>query len=413
MSANGHGSCAFAVVKNRCQSEILTMEQDIKPSPLQLYVHIPFCVHKCHYCDFNSHERAQPDWDAYTGALTTELRRRSALAPFAGRALQTIFFGGGTPSLAPPSLIAAVVDAARNCCGLLDGAEITIEANPGASDAANFRACREAGVNRLSIGVQSLNAAELRWLERIHSAEEAARAMRMAREAGFDNINLDLMYGLPKQRIEAWLESLHAAIALEPEHLSCYQLTVEPHTKLAATHARKPYPLPDDELALMMFRSTREQLQLAGYAAYEISNFARPGRACRHNDGYWLYHDYIGIGAGAAGKWDRSDGGVTRYSNIRTPERYINAARNNDATGNSETLDRAQAAAEACWLGLRRADGVNRAAFRQRFEFDPWLQFRPQLQPWAASGKLIIRPDALLLSANGLHLTDAIAASVL
>jgi len=391
-------------------------------SPLQLYVHIPFCVHKCHYCDFNSHERAAPDWSVYQQALMTELKHWANSPEFANRKLNTIFIGGGTPSLAPPALIEAVINTARDCCGLDANAEITMEANPGTADAAHFQAYRQAGVNRLSIGVQSLDAAELRWLERIHGADEAMAAYRIARDAGFANINLDLMYGLPEQSLGHWLATLTTAISLAPEHLSCYQLTVEPHTKLAATHARKPYPLPDDDTALSMFWATREQLVEAGYEAYEISNFSRPGLKCRHNDGYWLYHDYIGIGAGASGKWDHSrgysgnqaDSGITRYSNIRTPEHYIEAALlSGTAINTQESLTSDQAAAEACWLGLRRRDGINRRAFQNRFGFDVWDHFQPQLQVWQNDTKLTVHDDTMMLSESGLALADAISASVL
>ncbi|MDQ6996088.1 MAG: radical SAM family heme chaperone HemW, partial [Mariprofundus sp.] len=201
-------------------------------------------MHKCHYCDFNSHERAQPDWRGYRQALVSELKYLVTTSEFSERKLSTVFFGGGTPSLAPPSLIKAVLDTARDYCQFEDDIEITLEANPGTVDENNFHAYRQAGINRLSIGVQSLDTSELRWLERIHNAEEAMSAYRIARDAGFDNINLDLMYGLPHQTINGWLSTLHTAIDLNPEHLSCYQLTVEPHTKLAATHAKKPYPLP-------------------------------------------------------------------------------------------------------------------------------------------------------------------------
>jgi len=383
-------------------------------SPLQLYVHIPFCVHKCHYCDFNSHERDQPDWSAYQQALVAELKHYNESPHYSGRSLQTIFFGGGTPSLAPPALIEAVIEAARRYCGIDADAEITLEANPGTADADNFTGYRQAGINRLSMGVQSLDATELRWLERIHSAEEVLLAYSMARQTGFKNINLDLMYGLPKQSISAWMTNLNAVIALAPEHLSCYQLTVEPHTKLAATHARKPYSLPDDDTALAMLYGTRLRLSDAGYAAYEISNFAKPDLKCRHNDGYWLYHDYIGIGAGASGKWDQADQGITRYSNIRTPERYVESVM---AVGNAinaqESLDQAQAAAEACWLGLRRSAGIDRKQFQQRFGMDVWERFQAPLQGWRSDGKLVLSDAALHLSKTGIAFADSISASVL
>jgi len=388
------------------------------PSPLQLYVHIPFCLHKCHYCDFNSHERLQPDWDAYRNALIAELKHWSNTPQFSDRNLHSIFFGGGTPSLAPPALIGAIIDTARDCCGIENNAEITLEANPGTADSGNFRAYRQAGINRLSIGIQSLDAEELQWLERVHGPDEAVQAYHIGRDAGFSNINLDLMYGLPGQSLHEWLTTLHSAIKLCPEHLSCYQLTIEPHTRLAAAHAQKPYLLPDDEMALSMFFDTRKYLSYAGYDAYEISNFSRPGLQCRHNDGYWLYHDYIGIGAGASGKWDIPNGepamGMTRYSNLRSPESYIRAVEQHGvATNTKDILNCQQAAAEACWLGLRRKSGINRAEFKQRFGFDIWQHFHTSLQPWHSRKKLAVTETSVYITTKGLAVTDEIASSVL
>ena len=382
-------------------------------SPLHLYVHIPFCLHKCHYCDFNSHERKEPPWREYQEALTNELAQHAESPVFAGRRLETIFFGGGTPSLAPPSLVDAVIDNACQLFGMDARAEISLEANPGTADAENFLGYRQAGVNRLSIGVQSMNSVELRWLERIHNREQALQAYRLARHVGFNNINLDLIYGLPGQKIIDWMESLEEAIRLEPEHISCYQLTIEPHTKLSARHSRKPYQLPDDDLALSLFNDTRTRLLDAGYRAYEVSNFAKPGKECRHNDSYWLYDDYIGIGAGAAGKWDQSNGGVRRYTNIRSPERYIEIAeKGSPVIHTQEELDVHKAAAEALWLGLRRREGIVRSLYRQRFDCDAWEQF-PSLRIWHKRGKLAVTDEAIRLTAAGLPLADAIAASVL
>ena len=381
-------------------------------------MHIPFCLHKCHYCDFNSHERLQPGWDAYRKALIAELKHWSNTPQFSGRKLHSIFFGGGTPSLSPPALIGGIIDIARDCCGIENDAEITLEANPGTADSSNFRAYRQAGINRLSIGIQSLNTTELQWLERIHGPDEATQACRIARDTGFNNINLDLMYGLPGQNLHDWLTTLHSAIKLSPEHLSCYQLTVEPHTKLAAAHAKRPYVLPNDETALSMFFETRKYLSNAGYNAYEISNFASPGLQCRHNDGYWLYHDYIGIGAGASGKWDIQGEypamGMTRYSNLRSPESYIAAVEQQGlATNSKDTLNCEQAAAEACWLGLRRKNGINRKAFEQRFELDIWQHFHTALQPWHSRKKLASTDTSVYLTEKGLAVADEIAASVL
>jgi oxygen-independent coproporphyrinogen-3 oxidase len=383
-------------------------------TPLQLYVHIPFCIHKCHYCDFNSHEISNPPWGKYQAALIAELMHWSESAMFNNRQITTVFFGGGTPSLAPPSLIRTVIEAASKYFGLSSDAEITLEANPGAIDADHFQQYREAGVNRLSLGVQSLDDHELGWLERIHGRHEALQAFTTARNAGFSNINLDLIYGLPDQTLSHWMQTLHAAIKLGPEHISCYQLTVEPHTKLSARHAKKTYSLPDDELALSFFHQTRQQLHSAGYDAYEISNFAKPGLQCKHNNGYWLYHDYIGIGAGAAGKWDARDGGIKRYSNIRSPERYTQSSlKNGTAFHSQESLNKNQSAAEALWLGLRRQHGVCRHSFQHRFGFDAWLRFASDLELWHKCGKLAVTDSHIYLAPEGLSLADAIAASVL
>jgi len=383
-------------------------------SPLHLYVHIPFCLHKCHYCDFNSHERAQPDWTAYREALCRELVHWAEHPAYRGRCLASIFFGGGTPSLAPPELIGAVVELAASRLPVEDDVEISLEANPGASDAARFAAFRQAGINRLSIGVQSLDDAQLRWLERIHSSHEALAAFDDARAAGFDNINLDLMYALPDQTLDGWLATLHAALRLAPEHLSCYQLTVEPHTRLAAAHARRPIALPDEELALTFFQATRRELEQGGYIAYEISNFARPGHHCRHNDGYWRYHDHIGIGAGACGKWTDEAGGSRRYANIRTPERYVRTVLESGcAIGSDETLKPDRAAAEAVWLGLRRRDGVLRKTFISRFGDPAWRQARERLRPWIEQGHVQLDGEGMRLTDAGLPLADAIAAEVL
>ncbi|HKJ83004.1 MAG TPA: radical SAM family heme chaperone HemW, partial [Mariprofundaceae bacterium] len=353
-------------------------------------------------------------WEAYREALVQELAYWATQPQFAGRRFATLFFGGGTPSLAPPELVAEVVEQARCLFGFEPRVEITLESNPGTVDAGHFAGYRAAGVNRLSIGIQSLDNAELRWLERIHDANEAIRAYETARAAGFDNINLDLMYGLPEQTAERWTRSLEQAIALGPEHLSCYQLTIEPHTLLASRHAKSPLPMPGEETGLTLFRSVRNRLAAAGFEAYEISNFAHPGLHCRHNDGYWLYRDYIGIGAGAAGKWDEGNGGVVRYTNTRSPEQYMGRIGiSGCAIQHDECLDLHRAAAEAAWLGMRRRAGIGRSDFLDRFSRDVWEMFATELQPWRDTGHLELTDAHLRLSDRGLALTDAIATSVI
>jgi len=292
--------------------------------------------------------------------------------------------------------------------------EITLEANPGTVDMQAFQGFFNAGINRLSMGVQSLDTKELTWLERIHNSSEVYQAFDAARKASFNNINLDFMYGLPEQSLEQWQHSLDAALQFSPEHLSCYQLTVEPHTKLAARHASSPYRLPDDETSLAFFHSTRESLAKAGYEAYEISNFAKPDKYCRHNDGYWLYHDYIGIGAGASGKWDMKDGGTYRYSNTRTPEKYTTQAiQTGSAINNDESLALQQAAAEAVWVGLRRKNGIDNRWFNERFKQGITAYFQNDLEPWLNDHKLIWHGQQLQLAESGIPLADAIAESVL
>ncbi len=273
-----------------------------------------------------------------------------------------------------------------------------------------------AGINRLSIGVQSFDNVELKWLERIHSSQEAEAAYQMARDAGFANINLDLMYALPHQSLDEWFVSLEKGIALAPEHLSCYQLTVEPHTALHVTHQKQKLALPDEDLALRFFRETHNTLAEHGYAAYEISNFAQSGKHCRHNCGYWQYDDYIGIGAGAAGKWDVRNGedGVQRYSNLRSPQTYIDKVlASTSALNQIEHLDKKQAMGEAVWLGLRQQQGVDMLWFEQRFGQSLADTYATLLGQWINQNKLVQQEGYLKLTPAGLNLADDISASFL
>ena len=383
-------------------------------SPLLLYIHIPYCIHKCHYCDFNSHVRTQPDWQGYTQALIAELKHWAQQPVFQNRPIHSVFFGGGTPSLAPSSLIHNLLQHAQSLFTFENQIEITLEANPGTVDMQAFQGFYQAGINRLSMGVQSLEKNELLWLERIHSVDEVHQAFQAARLAGFRNINLDLMYGLPNQTLQQWQVNLESALAFEPEHLSCYQLTVEPHTKLANRHATSPYQLPSDDAALNFFHYTRQRLSQAGYHAYEISNFSQAHKQCRHNDGYWLYHDYIGIGAGASGKWNQTDGGTHRYSNIRAPEAYIQQSLcHGKAINSEESLTLEQAAAEAVWLGLRRKDGIDNHWFSKRFKSGINTYFQHELSPWINNHHLTWNQHHLQLTDTGIPLADAIAESVI
>lgn len=288
--------------------------------PISLYVHIPWCVQKCPYCDFNSHEARGdiPEAD-YVSALIADLE--SSLPLVWGRKVSSIFLGGGTPSLLSGAGLERLLTAIRTLLPLLPDAEVTLEANPGTVESAKFAAFRAAGINRLSLGIQSFNPAHLKALGRIHDGDEARRAIEIA-ATHFDNFNLDLMYGLPGQTLEEALSDVETALAFAPTHLSCYQLTLEPNTAFAAS----PPVLPDPDRCADMQEAIEERLAAAGFAHYETSAFAQPGRQCRHNLNYWTFGDYLGIGAGAHGKLTLHDGRqweVRRQMRWKQPKQYL------------------------------------------------------------------------------------------
>ncbi len=357
-------------------------------SPLSLYVHIPWCVRKCPYCDFNSHAaRESIPEAAYVEALIGDLDR-----DLAGRArtlapLVAVFIGGGTPSLFSGAAIARLLAGVRQRLPLDRATEITLEANPGTADAANFAAYREAGVNRLSLGVQSLSADRLRDLGRIHGPDEARRAFRLARQAGFDNINLDLMYGLPHQNLLQAREDLTLALALEPEHLSYYQLTLEPNTPFHAT----PPPLPDDDLGADMQLQGLELLSASGFAQYEVSAHARSGRQCRHNLNYWTFGDYIGIGAGAHAKRRDPLSGLTwRQAKPRQPLAYLQALGGRDPVGSRWMLQDEDLILEFAMNALRLTGGFDRRLFTESTGLD-LNRLEAPLTSAAKAGMLEIR----------------------
>lgn len=291
----------------------------VQDLPLALYIHYPWCLKKCPYCDFNSHARSSVPaaTDAkYVDALLQDL---AAQYRDESRPIQSIFIGGGTPSLLPGAELARLLDGIRALVPLDAQAEITLEANPGAADAAVFAAYRKAGVNRLSIGVQSLNDGHLQAIGRVHDRAAALQAVQLARQAGFENLNLDIIFGLPGQSIEQAMQDLQQAIAQWPEHLSWYQLTLEPHTAFY----QSPPPLPEDDAIAEMQEAGLELLETAGFGRYEVSAYARTGFECRHNLNYWRFGDYLGIGAGAHGKLTTAKGEVIRLAKERGPERYL------------------------------------------------------------------------------------------
>ncbi|WP_405235495.1 radical SAM family heme chaperone HemW [Lentisalinibacter orientalis] len=289
--------------------------------PLTLYLHLPWCVRKCPYCDFNSHRAGDdPPLERYVDALVADLDVEAVRA--AGRPLTAIFIGGGTPSLFSGGQIGRLLDAVAGRYTLAADAEITLEANPGTVERGSFAAYRAAGVNRVSLGAQSFDDACLAALGRIHTAAETRAAVDEARRAGIDNLNLDVMFALPRQSVAGALADVSAALALAPAHISHYQLTLEPNTRFH----HSPPPLPDADTAWEMQKRCHEALEAAGYRRYEVSAFARPGRECRHNLNYWEFGDYLAAGAGAHGKITDADGTVRRYAKPASPRAWMEAA---------------------------------------------------------------------------------------
>ncbi|MFV0549747.1 MAG: radical SAM family heme chaperone HemW [Limnobaculum xujianqingii] len=291
----------------------------LNPPPLSLYIHIPWCVQKCPYCDFNSHALKGdiPDMD-YVEHLLTDLDNDLPLT--SGRPVSTIFIGGGTPSLLGAEAMQRLLDGVRSRLTLEDNAEITMEANPGTVEADRFKAYQQAGVNRISIGVQSFSQPKLERLGRIHGPEEAKRAAHLAQGLGLRSFNLDLMHGLPDQSLEEALDDLRQAIELDPPHLSWYQLTIEPNTLFGS----RPPVLPDDDALWDIYQRGHELLSAACYQQYETSAYAKPGYQCQHNLNYWRFGDYLGIGCGAHGKLSFSDGRIIRTVKTRHPRGYMN-----------------------------------------------------------------------------------------
>ncbi len=332
--------------------------------PLTVYVHLPWCVRKCPYCDFNSHA-GQPDEQRYVDALIRDLDFELQSRAQWPR-VQAVFFGGGTPSLFSGEAIARIVAALRQRLDIADDTEITLEANPGTADAAHFAGYRRGGVNRLSIGVQSFDDAQLRQLGRIHTASAAQHAYALAREAGFDNINLDLMHGLPGQGFAQAMDDLERAIELRPEHISWYQLTIEEGTAFA----QHPPELPDNDAQADIEDAGLARLTRAGYRRYEVSAFAQTGRRAAHNLNYWRFGDYLGLGAGAHGKLSFSQG-VRRRARLRSPQKYMAGAGSAAALARESWPDAQELISEFA-LNTLRIDG---AFSRARFERTTGLDF--------------------------------------
>jgi oxygen-independent coproporphyrinogen-3 oxidase len=330
----------------------------MRQPPLSLYVHIPWCVKKCPYCDFNSHglKGALPE-KVYVDALLRDLDQD--LPRVEGREIQTVFFGGGTPSLFQAESIGRFLEGVRARLGLAPDAEVTLEANPGTVELGRFAAYKGAGVTRLSIGVQSFEPKKLEVLGRIHSSEEAVRAAEEAHAAGLSNFNLDLMYALPKQELREALGDLEQAVALKPAHISHYQLTLEPNT-LFAVH---PPLLPEDEAVWAMQQACQAYLGDQGYSQYEISAYARPGREARHNLNYWRFGDYLGVGAGAHGKLTDAAGVVTRLWKLKHPDAYLESAGSPQSLGGVSQVAEDELGFEFMLNRLRLVEGFTAGEF--------------------------------------------------
>ena len=331
--------------------------------PLSLYVHLPWCVRKCPYCDFNSHEgRGALPFAAYVDALVADLDHDLPLAW--GRTVHSVFFGGGTPSLFPPEAIDAFLQQASSRLRFAPEAEITLETNPGTAEHGRFEGYRAAGVNRLSFGIQSFDDGCLQRLGRIHDSREAVAAVELARAAGFDNFNLDLMYALPGQTLAMAQDDIARAIALEPTHVSHYQLTLEPNTVFAA---RPPRGIPDHDAAWDMQEACQAMLADAGYAQYETSAYARPGRQCAHNLNYWRFGDYLGIGAGAHGKLTLgAEQAILRRWKLKHPTAYLAHAGSDAAIGGDERIGPERRPFDFMLNALRLNEGFALSLFEAR-----------------------------------------------
>ncbi|MFZ1387938.1 MAG: radical SAM family heme chaperone HemW [Thiolinea sp.] len=329
--------------------------------PLALYIHIPWCIRKCPYCDFNSHNAPNnlPE-KQYIQALLNDLAQE--LPSIWGRRLESIFIGGGTPSLFSAESMDELISGIRALLPFRPNLEITLEANPGTFEQEKFKGFREAGINRLSVGIQSFNPQHLQALGRVHNQAEALKAAEVARYAGFDNFNLDLMFGLPQQNLEQAVADLQQAIDLQPTHLSWYQLTLEPNTLFY----KHPPVLPDDDLLVDMQYAGQALLQQAGYAQYEVSAYAQPERECRHNLNYWQFGDYLGIGAGAHGKITDHFGQVTRHQKYRQPAQYLQQTELGQARSETQTLTAADLKFEFMLNALRLKSGFDLELFTKR-----------------------------------------------
>lgn len=367
-----------------------------------LYIHWPFCLKKCPYCDFNSHVRAEVETGRWGAALVADMRYEAALGD--GERLESVFFGGGTPSLMPPALVDLLLEEAERLWGLASGVEITLEANPSSVEALNFKDLAAAGVNRVSLGVQALHDDALRFLGRLHGTQEALEALQTA-QAVFKRVSMDLIYARPGQTPEQWDAELATALSLGTGHLSLYQLTIEANTRFATDVRQGAFVPLDDDPAAELFELTRERTEAAGLPAYEISNHARPGEESRHNLAYWRYQDYIGLGPGAHGR----RGGMATQRH-RKPENFLEAvSRNGHGLVEERALGAREQATEALLMGLRLREGVDLGELARRFALsEADLIDRGRLAFHESLGLVWSERERIGATAQGMPLLDAL-----
>ena len=372
-----------------------------------LYVHIPYCISKCPYCDFNSHVAAHIPEEQYTAALLHELRHYYESEAWVGQSVKTVFFGGGTPSTFQGTSIGSVLDETARLFGFDERPEITLEANPGAVDSSRFRDYRHYGVNRISLGAQTFDAALLRFLGRVHSPEETCNALDSIREAGFANFSLDLIYGIPGQTIDDVSCDLSQALGHEPTHLSAYNLTFEEGTPFHARYRQGSLKPLDEDIEIQMVNHIQRTLVDAGLERYEISNYARAGRESRHNVTYWEGGNYLGIGAGAHSHRRKADDPLgERWQNERSPTGYMHrTSKSGEAVTERERPAPRQAMAESLFTGLRMIGGVLIPRFHQRFGKRPQEVFG-DIEDWLSQGLLVENDQHLRFTPSGLLLAN-------
>ena len=380
---------------------------------LELYIHIPFCVKKCAYCDFLSSPQDEDTREKYVTKILEEIYAHGSNEDVTQQYMvSTIFLGGGTPSILKPSWIIRIFDALRCVFDISEDAEISIEANPGTVTAEKLQAYKECGINRISFGLQSANNEELKLLGRLHTYEEFLESFRLARECGFDNINVDLISAIPKQTVKSWEETLLKVIGLEPEHISAYSLIVEEGTPFAKTYGEGcsgEHDLPSEEEERIIYYRTEELLEKAGYHRYEISNYAKKGKECRHNLGYWERKEYLGIGLGAASLVDN-----TRFKNTDNLLYYMKHAGDINAIQEDvETLSVKEQMEEFMFLGLRKMEGVSTAEFKKLFGKDREECYGEQILELIEQGLLEQKDGRLMLTKQGIDVSNYVFAKFL